>query len=234
MIQSVESGSVAGLETYARVAVALGLRPDLTLVNERPRSVDPRRGTDDFVHAAMGEWEARALAKPGRHIGIDEPYQHYQFAGRADVLSWEGRDLLHVENRTQFPNLQDAAGAYNAKREYLARALAGRAGIGPEGWRSVTHVMACLWSAEVLHVLRLRRATFEALCPDNQGQFEAWLRGARPVPGTSSTLILLDPAAEPGSRRRAFVGRSETEKARARHRDYADAAQALRRTTSPA
>jgi hypothetical protein len=81
----------------------------------------------------MGEAEARALARPGRTIAIDEPYPHYQFAGRADVLAWEDRDLLHIENRTQFPNLQDAAGSYNAKRQYLARSLAEGLDIGPRG-----------------------------------------------------------------------------------------------------
>jgi transcriptional regulator with XRE-family HTH domain len=177
MVQAIEAGDVGGLESYARVAVALGLRPELAMADDRERVRDPRRGTDDFVHAAMGELEARLLARQGRRIGIDEPYQHYQFAGRADLIAWEGRDLLHIENRTQFPNLQEAAGSYNAKRQYLARAMAERIGIGPDGWRSVTHVMACLWSAEVLHVLRLRRASFEALCPDPPDCWEAWVTG---------------------------------------------------------
>ena len=125
----------------------------------------------------MGEIEARALARPERTIAIDEPYQHYQFAGRADVLAWDAENLLHIENRTRFPNIQEAAGAYNAKRQYLAGALADRAGIGPRGWRSVTHVMAGLWSSEVLHAVRLRRASFAALCPDPSDALEAWLAG---------------------------------------------------------
>ncbi|HEX5828719.1 MAG TPA: hypothetical protein VFY23_14425 [Candidatus Limnocylindrales bacterium] len=61
----------------------------------------------DLVHAAMGELEARALQRPGRTIAIGEPYQHYQFAGRADLLAWDAEDLLHIENRTRFPNLQE-------------------------------------------------------------------------------------------------------------------------------
>ena len=120
----VESGDVATLESYARLAVALGLRPELALADPRTRRTTgpTTNAASDFVHAAMGEVEARALARPGRTIAIDEPYQHYQFAGRADVLAWDDANLLHIENRTRFPNLQDAAGAWNAKRQYLARA----------------------------------------------------------------------------------------------------------------
>ena len=229
-VHATENGEPAGLESYARVATALGLRPSLAMTDERTRTTDARRGTEDFVHAVMGEFEARALARPGRHIGIDEPYQHYQFAGRADVLAWEGRDLLHIENRTQFPNVQEVAGSYNAKRQYLARAMAEPLSIGPDGWRSVTHVMACLWSAEVLHVLRLRRATFAALGPDEPAQFAAWLAGERPTPGTTSSLVVLDPAAVVGSRRRIYIPLDAVARAEPRYRDYADAADALRRT----
>lgn len=231
MVHAVEAGSTAGLESYARIAVALGLRPSLAFQDERARTAgpNPRRGGEDFVHAAMGELEAAALSRPGRSIGIDEPYQHFQFAGRADVLACEGRDLLHIENRTQFPNVQEAAGSYNAKRQYLARALAERLEIGPDGWRSVTHVMACLWSAEVLHVLRMHRATFRAICPDDADRLESWLTGERPSPGTASTLVLLDPSVPFGSPQRTIAKGEEIERARPRHRTFADAAEALRR-----
>ena len=192
-IQAIESGGVATLETYARLATALGLRPSLALDAGRAAPKSRHSDAEDFVHAAMGECEVGVLRRPGLTVAIDEPYQHYQFAGRADVLAWADRDLLHVENRTRFPNLQEAAGAYNAKRQYLAATLGERLGIGPAGWRSVTHVMACLWSSEVLHVLRLRAATFASLCPAGPEGFEAWLRGTPPPRGVSSTLVLLDP-----------------------------------------
>ena len=228
-VQAIEAGLTVSLESYARVATALGSTPRLVLEFERERTRQATRDSEDFVHAGMGEWEARTLRRPGRVIGIDEPYQHYQFAGRADVLGHEGRDLLHIENRTRFPNLQEAAGAYNAKRQYLAGAIADRAATGPSGWRSVTHVMACLWSSEVLHVLRLRSATFEALCPDSIDGLNAWLSGARPAPGVTSTLILLDPGVAFGSRRRSVAGLDDVPRAEPRYRGYADAADALRR-----
>ncbi|HEY3334614.1 MAG TPA: helix-turn-helix transcriptional regulator [Candidatus Limnocylindrales bacterium] len=227
----VESGDVATLESYARLAVALGLRPDLGFADPRSRrpTAAPGKETSDLVHAAMGELEARALARPGRTISIDEPYQHYQFAGRADVLAWDDANLLHIENRTRFPNLQDAAGAWNAKRRYLASAVAERAGIGPRGWRSVTHVMACLWSSEVLRTVRLHRASFGALCPDAPDAFVAWLRGDEPGPGSTSAFIVLDPAVRFGSRRRTIAAMAEPPMLEPRYRGYADAADALRR-----
>ncbi len=205
VVHGVESGEVANLESYARFGAALGLRPSLEFADSRARRSSP--GGEDFVHAAMGEFEAQALARPGIRISIDEPYQHYQFAGRADVLASDEENLLHVENRTRFPNLQEAAGSYNAKRQYLAPSIAQRLDLGPPGWRSVTHVMACLWSSEVIHVPRLRRASFEALCPDRVDAFNAWMAGDLPArPGVTSTLVLLDPAAQGGSRARSMIG----------------------------
>ncbi len=231
VVHRVEAGETASLESYARLAVALAMRPSIALVDERTRSATAsRRGdAEDVVHAAMGEAEARALARPGRTIAIDEPYQHYQFAGRADVLAWQDRDLVHIENRTRFPNIQDAAGSYNAKRQYLARSLAERLEIGPSGWHSVTHVMACLWSAELLHVLRLRRATFDALCPDTPDQLAAWLDGNRPMAAVTSSLVLLDPLVPFGSRKRTIAPLADVHRLDPRHPGYAGAADALRR-----
>ena len=232
----VEAGSVLTLESYARLATALGLRPSLDLADVRghdrgrgPRGARAGHHAGDLVHAAMGEIEARALAGPGRTVAIDEPYQHYQFAGRADLLAWDPENLLHIENRTQFPNFQEAAGSYNAKRQYLARALAERLDLAPRGWRSVTHVMACLWSSEVLHAIRLRRASFAALCPNPPDAFLAWLRGEPPSPGVGSSLVVLDPLVTFGSRRRTIAAIEEPPRLEPRHRDYADAAEALRR-----
>jgi transcriptional regulator with XRE-family HTH domain len=227
----VEAGDIATLESYARLATVLGLRPELGFVDPRTRraTTGPDREASDFVHAAMGELLAGGLARSTRTIAIDEPYQHYQFAGRADVLAWDDADLLHIENRTRFPNLQEAAGSWNAKRQYLSASIADRAGIGPRGWRSVTHVMACLWSAEVLHAIRLRRATFDALCPDPPDAFLAWLRGDEPKPGSSSTLIVLDPSVPFGSRRRTMAPAAEPPILEPRYRGYADAADELRR-----
>jgi HTH-type transcriptional regulator/antitoxin HipB len=226
-----EAGGVLTLESYARLATALGLRPSLDLAELRGRPHGARTGYEagDVVHAAMGELEARELAAPGRTLAIDEPYQHYQFAGRADVLAWDRQNLLHIENRTRFPNFQEAAGSYNAKRQYLAGSLAERAGIGPGGWRSVTHVMACLWSSEVLHTIRLRRASFAALCPDPPDALLAWLRGETPAAGVSSSLVVLDPLVPFGSRRRTIAAVEEPPHLDPRYRSYADAAEALRR-----
>jgi transcriptional regulator with XRE-family HTH domain len=196
LIQRLEGGDRVSLETYVRVATALELRPELAALDARKRS--SRASTaEDPVHAAMGEVEARRLRGHGSAVSIDEPYQHYQFAGRADVIAWEleKRALLHIENRTRFPNIQDALGSYNAKRAYLPAVLAGRLGIERTGWDTVTHAMVVLWSAEALHSIRLHVDTFRSICPDPPTDFEGWWMGKAPASGrVSSSLIVFDPS----------------------------------------
>ena len=221
-VRGVEAGTRASLEMYARLGQALGLRFEAQLVDPRRRmGLSPR--DEDPVHAAMGELEAAHLRALGFEIAIDEPYQHYQFAGRADVVAWSSSDraLLHLENRTRFPNLQEAAGSYNAKRAYLGAVLADRLGIRG-GFRSESHVIVGLWSAEVLHALRLRRATFRSLCPNTIEGFEAWWNGHPPAAGRTSAFVLLDPFAL--GRMRPFVDLETAIAARPRVRGYAEAA----------
>ena len=83
-IHNVEHGAPASLQTYSAIAVALGLEPRLDLIDPRRRA--PTSRAEDPVHAAMGEAEARQLGGHGLQVAVDEPYQHFQFAGRADVL----------------------------------------------------------------------------------------------------------------------------------------------------
>ncbi len=227
LVQHIESGGTGSLDAYARIITALDLRPELDAVDPRAKGVS-RGPSEDVVHAAMGELEAGRLRTFGLKVAIDEPYQHYQFAGRADVVAWdpEARALLHIENRTRFPNIQEAAGSYNAKRSYLADDLATRWGLG-RGWASVTHAIVALWSSEVLHAVRLRAQTFRALCPDEPASFEAWWAG-RPatIRGVTSTFLLCDPShgVRDGYR---FATLEEALRVRPRVRDYPDAAARL-------
>ncbi|HUG49048.1 MAG TPA: helix-turn-helix transcriptional regulator [Candidatus Limnocylindria bacterium] len=225
-VHGVEVGRCATLETYLRVAAALGLTLEVALEDRSRRAAAPRRDAD-AVHAAMGELEAARLSSWGFAVGMDEPYQHYQFAGRADLVAWDLdiRALLHLENRTRFPDLQATAGAWNTKRSYLADELAARLRLG-RGWASVTHVMVALWTSEVLRSLRLRQATFRALCPDLPTVFAGWWAGTPPATGTSATLIVLDPCA--AGRQRRFIGLDDALHAEPRHRDYAEVAACLR------
>jgi transcriptional regulator with XRE-family HTH domain len=128
-VQAAEAGRVCALETYARLADAIKLRAEFELVDPRRREPIARRDVDP-VHAAMGDAEAAHMRGLGYRAGINEPFQHYQFAGRADVVAWsiERRALLHIENKTRFPDLQEAFGSFNAKRSYLGPDLAERAG----------------------------------------------------------------------------------------------------------
>lgn len=161
---------------------------------------------------------------------MDEPFQHYQFAGRADlaVVDPGGPDLLHHEVKTAMPNMGELAGAWNVKRQYLGRLLAERHGFG-KGFRSVTHVLTIAWTAECLHVLRLRGATIRALGPDTTEAFEAWWDGARPAhSGTTSSVILLDPIERP--RAASWVGIEDAGTIRPRHAGYAALLDTLGRT----
>jgi transcriptional regulator with XRE-family HTH domain len=218
-VQHIETGGHGSIESYARLGVALALKLEF-------RGIDPRRraaGTSDTVHSLMGEVEAAHLRQFGPRILIDEPYQHYQFAGRADLVAVlpHERALLHIENRTRFPNLQEAAGSYNAKRAYLAGSLAERFHVRG-GFRSVCHVMAGLWSSEVQHAVRMRVETFDALCPDPSDAFAAWWQGNPPPDGATSTFVLLDPFA--AGRSRTWVGIPAGLGTRPRFRGYAEAA----------
>lgn len=224
-ISDIEAGVPGSLETYARLLSALDLPLELSASRHERQS--QRRG-QDLVHAAMGELEARQLLHAGFEVAMDEPYQRYQFAGRADVVAWDRarRALLHIENRTQFPNVQEALGSFGSKRAYLGGVLATRIGLEDRRWASETHVIVALWSSEVLNVLRRRETTFRVTCPDASWPFDRWWAGElEGLPSMSSVLVLMDPASEVAERFRfAALGNLP---ARPRYRDYRDAAERL-------
>jgi transcriptional regulator with XRE-family HTH domain len=226
MAYRVEAGEPASTETAWRLASALGRRAELVLVDPRRRDSRPNL-SEDAVHSAMGEFEAEHLRALGFKVGIDEPYQHYQFAGRADLVAWDvdARALLHIENRTRFPDFQEMAGSFNQKRAYFGDAFAERVGV--RAWRSQTHVIAALWSSEVQHALRLRTSSFRALCPDQANAVEAYWDGAPPTSGSSASLIVLDPGAI--GKRREWIDLDSALTARPRYRGYSDAAASLAR-----
>jgi hypothetical protein len=226
MVQWTESGRPASLLTYARLATALDLQPTLELLDPRKRGSAAR--SEDPVHAAMGELEARRLTGHGRVVALDEPFQHYQFAGRADVVAFDldRRALLHIENRTRFPNIQEAFGSYNTKRQYLPAVLAQRLGLRGR-WDVVTHAVVALWSAEAVHSVRLRPASFRSVCPHRADDFLVWWDGGVPEAGSpSSTLVVLDPAVDIGRRAR-FADLDGVLRVRPRYRGYAEALASL-------
>jgi hypothetical protein len=228
-LHAIEHGRAASLATYVALGRAIGRELHVDLVDPRRRASTMRR--EDPVHAAMGEMLAARLSANGMVVAIDEPYQHFQFAGRADLLAWDpmARDLLHVENRTRYPNIQDAIGTFNAKRRYLPGVIADRLGRASRGFDSVTHVMAVLWSSEAIHEVRIHPATFAATCPDGPDAFAAWWDGAERRPGITRTLVVVDPAPST-SRHRAWAALEPA--TRPRYRGYADAADAVSRRAS--
>src|SRR5262245_9426376 len=227
-LHGVEGGDEASLSSYAAIAQALGLQPILDFIDPRNRG---RAGhAADPVHAAMGTMLAARLAVARFSLALDEPYQHYQFAGRADLVAWdlEREALLHVENRTRFPNIGESFGSYNAKRRYLAGAVAERIGLR-RGFASVTNVMVALWSGEVLREVRRHEPSFRAVCPDPVEEFGQWWLGHAPrASGVTSCFVLLDPLEGGRSDRRRYLGLEHIATVRPRYRGYADAADSLR------
>jgi len=229
-VHYVETGRTSSMETYVRVARALHLRLEIDLVDPRRRRTKDERPVDP-VHAAMGEFEVARFRKLGFGTRVDEPYQHFQFAGRGDAVAWSAEGALrHIENKTEFRDLQDAFGAFSAKRAYLGRELAERLGV--KRWTSHTHVMAVLPSVEALRAIRRHRASFSSVCPDPPGSFVAWWSGRPPGSGSHSTLVVLDPietgkapAAVPAQR---WIGLEDIDSAKPRYRNYKEAAAALR------
>jgi hypothetical protein len=134
--------------------------------------------------------------------------------------------LLHIENRTEFPNIQEAFGAFNAKREYLGAEMAARVGV--PRWRSEGHVMAAIWSADAIHAVRQHRATFSSLGPDGAEILEAWWRGDEPPNGRRSGFVLFDPVDGRRSDARRWTGIANLSEIRPRYRGYAEALEALK------
>jgi transcriptional regulator with XRE-family HTH domain len=241
-VHGIESGRGASVEMYGRLASALGRRLQLALGDPDADPVDaPTHAQDvpsaregrldgrDIVHAAMGEIEASMLRRRRRRLALEEPWQHFRFAGRADLIAWsvEGQALLHVENRTRFPDVQDALGRFNEKRAYLAGALWERLGMtGPPAHQ--THVKVALWSAEVMDVLDRGRATFRASFPSPPDAFLRWWDGADPRPGRTTCFVLLDPFAS-GRERRCIGLQEALSGAQPRIGGYAEAADLVRR-----
>ncbi|MFH0751029.1 MAG: helix-turn-helix domain-containing protein [Chloroflexota bacterium] len=226
LVYLVERGEPTTMETYARLGGALGLPLEVSLEDPRTKARPGR--AEDPVHAAIVETLAARYAAQDRLVAVDEPFQHFQFAGRADVTAVDpaGPDLLHHEVKTALPNVGELAGAWNVKRQYLAPAVAQRHGFR-HGFRSVTHVLTIAWTADCLHVLRIRGATFNSLGPDAPDAFARWWEGGRPdAPGITSTVVIVDPIDRPRAPTWASLGDHGAD--RPRHRGYADLLRELR------
>ena len=139
------------------------------------------------MHAAIVETLAARYAAQGRLVAADEPFQHFQFAGRADVTAVDpaGPDLLHHEVKTAIPNVGELAGAWNVKRQYLAASIAQRHGFRG-GFRSVTHVAHDRLDRRLPARPPPSRSHRSAACgPDAPDAFARWWEGgaARAPPG---------------------------------------------------
>jgi hypothetical protein len=88
--------------------------------------------------------------------------------------------------------------------------------------------MLALWSAEVLHQLRLHRSSFGTLCSGDEAAFERWWLG-EPAPSAVHVHVLVfDPIEGRRPDRRRWIGLGELAPARPRYRDHAESLAALR------
>ena len=85
----------------------------------------------------------------------------------------------------------------------------------------MTHVLTIAWTADCLHVLCLRGATFRSLGPDAPDAFARWWKGERPqASGIASTVVVFDPIDRP--RAPTWATLDDLGGLRPRHRGYAD------------
>lgn len=222
-VLNLESGRPGGLLTYLRVAEALGLRLDIDLAGPAsPLEVE------DAVHAVMGEVQARRLGTGLREVLVDEPYQRFRFAGRADlvVVDRPALALHHSENKTRIVSVGEMGGSFNAKCLWLGEHVAERYRL--RRLASETHVLVLLWSEEVLAAARTLARTLRSFGPDGTRAFCAWWGGS-PLPGMHRGLVFLDPI-DRGSGQPQWVGLEEALESRPRYQGYQDAFEELRRS----
>lgn len=220
-VARLERGGTGGLATYLRLAGVLGLRLTWEL-----HALAHTLEAEDAVHAVMAEVQARRFGTGLRQVLIDEPYQHFRFAGRGDLVVVDrGRSAIHhSENKTRIVNVGELSGSFNAKCRWLGAEVAERSGI--RRLTSESHTLVLLWSEEVLAVARALGRTLRALGPHGTGAFEAWWDGVPPV-GLHRGIVVLDPI-DRGPAQPQWVGLDEALEARPRYRGYADAFQELR------
>jgi transcriptional regulator with XRE-family HTH domain len=220
-VTRLESGKAGGLVTYQRIADVLGLRLTWELT-----SLATTLEAEDAVHAVMGEVQARRFATGTRRVLVDEPYQHFRFAGRGDlvVVDRGAAAIHHSENKTRIVNVGELSGSFNAKCRWLSGDVAERNGI--RRIRSETHTLVLLWSEEVLAVARSLGRTLRALGPDGADPFGAWWDGS-PLAGVHRGLVVFDPI-DRGTSQPQWVSLEDALDARPRYRGYADAFHELR------
>jgi hypothetical protein len=70
----------------------------------------------------------------------------------------------------------------------------------------------------------MRPASFTAMCPSPLVPFSAWWDGGSPEPGTTSSLVIFDPAPDLAPRKARFIGADRVPTIAPRYPGYAAAA----------
>ena len=226
MVYRIEAGQPGSLDAFARLAVALGRTARLELIDPRRRDMRPISARILCIRP----WASSKRPTSGRSASTWVLMSLISTTSSRDArISLHGTSTrgLCCTSRTGLDSPTSRRWPALSTRNGPTWPPTSPTRAGVPSWRSETHVIAALWSSEVLHALRLRTSSFRALCPDSPETFSEWWAGRPPKAGATSTIIVLDPLASP--KRRAFVGLDDALGARPRYRGYADAAVMLAR-----
>ncbi len=227
LVHKIDAGQPGSIDSYARLATALGL--DLFDSGDQSRGSDDTHRDQDPVHAAMGEVEAKHLRRLGYVVRMDEPYQHFRFAGRAD--SW--------------PGTWGAAPSCISRTERASRTSRTRSAVTTESARTSVACWPSVSGSPKGGAARRMRSSrsghprsFEACaCASNRSwpSVRTMSRSsphggqANPAAGRHTTLVILDPVDFGRRDQASFIGLADLGRAEPRYTGYAEAVATLRR-----
>jgi transcriptional regulator with XRE-family HTH domain len=191
------------VETYARIAEALGARVDLVL-RWNGEALDRLLDSD---HAALVEAMAHQLGAAGWEVRAEVSFAIWGERGSVDVLGWHAatRTVLVIEVKSVVADVQatlfglDRKGRLGAE---IAKSI---------GWTAAGVGRLLVISGDRTSRRRVARhaATFEAALPDRLLAVRRWLRApdpGRPLRG----LLFVTPATTTGTRHRQSGKRAST------------------------
>jgi transcriptional regulator with XRE-family HTH domain len=183
------------VETYERIAEALGARFDLVL-RWNGEALDRLLDSD---HARLVEAIARQLKAAGWDVRTEVSFAIWGERGSVDVLAWHGstRIVLVIEIKSVVPDVQATLFGLDRKGR-LGMQIAASA-----GWAAVEvgRLLVIGGARTSRRRVELHAATFEAALPDRLVAVRRWIR--EPKPGRPLRgLMFVTPTATAGTRHR--------------------------------
>lgn len=183
------------VETYEKIAEALGARFDLVL-RWNGEALDRLLDSD---HASLVEAVARQLKDAGWEVRTEVSFAIWGERGSVDVLAWHAatRTVLVIEVKSVVPDVQATLFGLDRKGRLAIEIAASVA------WTAAKVGRLLVVSGDRTSRRRVERhaATFEAALPDRLLAVRRWIRKPepnRPLRG----LMFVTPAATTGTRHR--------------------------------